>query len=143
MTRRPVILLQAMLTALALSAVAPGPAQASDSHHSGPYAGFGEYLTVGEQQRVILNCRRELGLRGPATFKAVYPSNPPGGQTLLRIAPDRRLSDANATRINACADRVLGRAVAQPEVTARAFAPRCFDGAPVLVGGATYCIRGN
>jgi hypothetical protein len=143
MIRRPEALLPAMLTALAVSAVAAGQSKASDTYHNGPNAGFGEYVTVNEQQRVLLNCRRELGLHGPATFKAVYPSNPPGGQTLLRIAPDRRLSEANATQINACADRILGRAVAQPEDVAREFTPGCFDGAPVLVGGATYCIRGN
>lgn len=143
MTCRPKAMLPALLTALVLAGHNAGPAAASETHYSLPNAGFDSYVPVSEQRRVILTCRDELGLRGPATLKAVYPSNPPGGQTLLRIAPDQRLSAANAAHVNACADRVLGREVVQSDPGARENAPRCFDGAPVFVGGATYCIRGN
>ena len=137
--------LKTLLPLLAAALIAPlaatGPATA-DTYRVSTHPGFDRFVTTNEQRRILLQCRRDIGVRGAATFNAIFPDNPPGGQTLLRIAPDGRLSVAQASQVNACADRALGLPVAQPVAAQREFTPRCFKGAPILMGGSSYCIGG-
>jgi len=104
------------------------------------------YIPVLEQRAAILDCRYEMGLRGPARFGAEWPEVPPGGQTITWILPGPNLGPAQADRINGCADERLGRnptprfASDTPETTERRTCPRH---APVIFGGAAYCLKGN
>jgi hypothetical protein len=112
------------------------------------FAESGRYIPVLEQRAAILDCRYEMGLRGAARFAAEWPEIPPGGQTITWILPGPDLNPAQTDRINACADERLGRkptprfASDAPEKTERRYGP-CPRNAPLLFGGATYCIKGN
>lgn len=114
-------------------------------------AGFADpnrYIPVLEQREAILDCRYEMGLRGPARFAAEWPEIPPGGQTVSWIVPGPNLSPAQTDRVNECADKRLGRnptprfASSQQRTVERRFS-RCPKRAAVLVGGSGYCIKGN
>ncbi|MGX0904076.1 hypothetical protein ACSSV8_002662 [Roseovarius sp. MBR-79] len=111
-------------------------------------ADVNRYIPVLEQRTAILDCRYEMGLRGAARFGAEWPELPPGGQTITWILPGSNLSPAQADRVNACADERLGRnptprfAVERREHTERRYSA-CPRHAPVIVGGSTYCLRGN
>jgi hypothetical protein len=104
------------------------------------------YIPVLEQRAAILDCRYEMGLRGRARFGAEWPEVPPGGQTITWILPGPNLPPAQADRVNACADERLGRnptprfASGTPTPEPRQFRP-CPRHAPVLFGGATYCLK--
>ncbi|MGR3462420.1 MAG: hypothetical protein ACU0AX_08810 [Roseovarius sp.] len=106
------------------------------------------YIPVLEQRAAILDCRYEMGLRGPARFGAEWPEVPPGGQTITWILPASNLSPAETDQINECADERLGRnptprfASNGRNGTSRRYVV-CPRHAPVLFGGTTYCIKGN
>lgn len=112
----------------------------------GPSAGSADatrYIPVLEQRAAILECRREMGLRGAARFGGEWPEIPAGGQTITWIAPSPNLAPAQADRINECADSRLGRAPT-PRFTSsvpveRTVVQLCPRGASVLVGGNGYC----
>ncbi len=99
------------------------------------------YITIQEQRKAILDCRYDLGLRGRSVFGGEWPDTPQGGQTFIWIAPSANLSAEAADQINACADEKLGR---HPSPRASTGDTQdnagCPPGAPVLFGGATYCI---
>lgn len=125
------------LTLLLLGAtglVAGQKAQASD-----PY----RYIPVMEQRAAILDCRRDLGMRGPVRFGGEWPELPLGGQAHVWIVPGPNLSVSQADQINICADEALGR-VPSPRLAAETETAEfgaCPSHAPVIFGGATYCIR--
>ncbi|MFU8836260.1 hypothetical protein [Roseovarius autotrophicus] len=107
----------------------------------------GRYIPVLEQRGAILDCRYDMGLHGAARFGAVWPELPPGGQTVTWIVPGPNLSPEQADRVNACADERLGRAQT-PRFATQAQSPaeraeyrKCPPGAPILLGGAAYCIK--
>jgi len=106
----------------------------------GTTAAAERYIPVHEQRKAIMDCRYEMGFRGPAHFGAEFPDVPPGGQTHLWIIPDANLSVANADRINACADERLGRSPAKVEVTRTEHVGACPASASVLYGGVGYCV---
>ncbi|NCO23008.1 MAG: hypothetical protein GW905_13745 [Rhodobacterales bacterium] len=111
------------------------------------FANPSRYIPVLEQRAAILDCRYDMGLRGAARFGAEWPETPPGGQTVTWILPGPNLTPAQTDEINKCADKRLGRA-ATPRFTSGAKTERfeyrkCPPGAPVIVGGATYCIKRN
>lgn len=102
------------------------------------------YIPVKEQRRAILDCRYDMGFRGRSVFGGVWPETPSGGQTTLWIAPDANLSAHDADRINACADVALDRTPTPLFAMGGAGSVTdhgvCPPGAPVIFGGATYCI---
>jgi hypothetical protein len=106
------------------------------------------YIPVLEQRAAILDCRYEMGLRGPARFGAEWPELPPGGQTITWILPATNLSPSQADRVNACADERLGRnptprfASENAEPVERRYVA-CPRHASVIFGGSTYCLRGK
>ena len=99
------------------------------------------YYPANEQRAAILDCKHELGRGGRAVFQAVWQEYPPAGNSVLRILPRGGVSKADARWINACADEKLGRARIpagkKPRKVPRGTCPRY---APVLYGGAAYCI---
>jgi len=121
-----------------ISAVAPAKVSADPNR----------YIPVLEQRAAILDCRYEMGLRGPARFGAEWPEIPPGGLTVTWILPRHGLSPQQADRINECADQRLGR---NPTPRFASAAPATHEGrsngcprhAPVLFGGSTYCLKGR
>jgi hypothetical protein len=104
------------------------------------------YIPVQEQRAAILDCRYEMGLRGPARFGAEWPELPPGGQTITWILPGANLSPEQTDRVNECADERLGRAAAPrfasgAQKTQQKTYRACPRHAPVIFGGSTYCIK--
>ncbi|WP_299845726.1 hypothetical protein [uncultured Roseovarius sp.] len=106
------------------------------------------------QRAVILNCKDRLGVRGKARI-GIYEAEPgSGGGTVLRILSSGWVTPKKAERINACADRALGRAptsgsVATTRRSTVAAAPArpatrssglCPKHASVLYGGTSYCV---
>lgn len=112
------------------------------------FANPGPRIPVQEQRKAILDCRYEMGIRGPARFGATWSELPPGGSTVSWIVPGTNLSPAQADRINECADQRLGRA-STPRFASEAqeksvrVRRTCPAHAPVMFGGSTYCLRGN
>lgn len=105
-------------------------------------------IPVQEQRKAILDCRYEMGIRGPARFGATWSELPPGGSTVSWIVPGSSLSPAQADRINECADQRLGRAetprfATESQRQSVRVRKTCPAYAPVILGGSTYCIRGN
>ena len=45
-----------------------------------PAAASGRHIPVMEQREAILDCRYEMGLRGPVRFGAQWPDLPPGAR---------------------------------------------------------------
>jgi hypothetical protein len=125
-------------TALGLGLVSLGPSRA--------LADPARYIPVLEQRAAILDCRYEMGIRGPARFGAEWPEIPPGGQTITWILPGQGLGPEQTDRINECADQRLGRAptprfaTGAPQAKPEAYGT-CPRHAPVLFGGSTYCIK--
>lgn len=109
------------------------------------FADPNRYIPVLEQRAAILDCRYEMGLRGAARFGAEWPETPPGGQTVTWILPGPNLTPAQTDRINECADERLGRAktprFTSGQTSERFEYRRCPPGAPVILGGTTYCIK--
>lgn len=130
-------LLTSLLTAGAVLAAGSTAARADASRR----------IPVLEQRAAILDCRYEMGLRGTARFGAQWREIPPGGPTVTWIVPGPGLSPSQADRVNQCADERLGRAKT-PRFAAHAEPRRteyrrCPPGAPVILGGAAYCLRRN
>jgi len=131
------LLVAGLGTAFGLGFAALGPTRA--------LAGSGRYIPVLEQRAAILDCRYEMGIRGPARFGAQWPEIPPGGQTITWISPGQGLSPQQADRINECADERLGRnptprfAATTAATTERRYVG-CPSHAPALFGGSTYCL---
>ncbi|MFX0542820.1 hypothetical protein ACEWPM_013930 [Roseovarius sp. S4756] len=99
------------------------------------------YVSAPEQHRAISDCHYKLGKRGYPKLRATYVAYPWGGDTVMRILPDRRVSPNDAAWINACADAKLGRAT--DTVVRRVIVKRvngCPKHAPTLYGGVQYCI---
>lgn len=99
------------------------------------------YHTANEQRAAILDCKYDLGHGGRAIFQAVWQEYPLAGNSVLKILPRGGVSTNDAAWINECADKKLGRA--QGAVTPKppeAHRGRCPRNAPVIYGGATYCI---
>ncbi|WP_272009011.1 hypothetical protein [Roseovarius sp. ZX-A-9] len=109
--------------------------------HAGDLPKANRYLSATDQHRAIVDCKYELGSPGWAKMEVVYVAYPWGGDSVFRILPDRNVSAADAAWINECADKKLGResrpAAATPQQEARG---RCPKHAPVLYGGARYCV---
>jgi len=99
------------------------------------------YHTANEQRAAILDCKYDLGNGGRAIFQAVWQEYPLAGNSVLKILPRGGVSKADAAWINDCADKTLGRSKgvlgAKPQEKRRDNCPR---NAPVIYGGATYCI---
>jgi len=99
------------------------------------------YHTANEQRAAILDCKYDLGNGGRAIFQAVWQEYPPAGNSVLKILPRGGVSQTDAAWINDCADKKLGRAQGalspKPHAANRGPCPR---NAPVIYGGATYCI---
>lgn len=105
-------------------------------------------IPVQEQRAAILDCRYEMGIRGPARFGATWSELPPGGSTVSWIVPGSNLSPAQADRINECADQRLGRATTPRFATETQrqnvrVQSACPAHAPMIYGGSTYCLRRN
>ncbi|WP_135505479.1 hypothetical protein [Roseovarius aestuariivivens] len=99
------------------------------------------YLSVTEQREALVDCKFELGRGGWPAFKASYVEKPWGGQTLLRIEPGANVNAQDAAWINSCADQKLGRSsevIERPVERASGFCPKH---APVIYGGARYCLK--
>lgn len=99
------------------------------------------YHTANEQRAAILDCKYDLGNGGRAIFQAVWQEYPLAGNSVLKILPRGGVSTADAAWINQCADKKLGRAQGatapkRPDARGR----QCPRNAPVIYGGATYCI---
>ncbi|MFU8777852.1 MAG: hypothetical protein ACNA7M_09315 [Roseovarius sp.] len=112
------------------------------------FANPGPRIPVQEQRKAILDCRYEMGLRGPVRFGATWSELPPGGSTVSWIVPGSNLSPVQADRINECADQRLGRAqtprfATQTQTQSVRVRGSCPSHAPVLFGGSIYCLRGN
>lgn len=96
------------------------------------------HYPANEQSIALTDCHYERGLSGWPTIEAVYVPYPWGGDTVMRVLPDQRSTEADATWVNACADRKLGRnSQPQPVEGSSSSCPR---GASVLYGGAGYCV---
>lgn len=98
-------------------------------------------LSVSEQRSALVDCKYKLGRRGWPRLQATYVEYPWGGQTDLRLLPHGSVSVEDAAWINACADERLGRGGPAGAAPVRAFRGACPAHAPVIYGGAIYCIR--
>ncbi|NHQ72876.1 hypothetical protein HAT86_00140 [Roseovarius gahaiensis] len=100
------------------------------------------YHTANEQRAAILDCKYDLGRGGRAIFQAVWQEYPLAGNSVLKILPRGGVSNADAAWINDCADKKLGRLQGQVGAKPReALRGNCPRNAPVIYGGATYCIK--
>ena len=108
--------------------------------HAADFPKQKDRLSASEQRGAIVDCKYELGRSGWPLLQATYVEYPWGGKTVMRILPHGNVSTQDAAWINACADDRLGRGqrLATPAQTSHNPCPRH---APVIYGGATYCIR--
>ncbi|WP_245964070.1 hypothetical protein [Roseovarius spongiae] len=98
------------------------------------------YIAATDQHRAILDCHHALRVGGWPLMQATYVAYPWGGDTVMRVLPDRTVSPRAAAWINSCADSKLGRASVAHVAPRRVLNARCPRGAEVIRGGAGYCI---
>ncbi len=110
--------------------------------HAGELPERNGYIPAPAQHSAILDCKYELGTHGWPRIQATYVAYPWGGDSVLRIVPDHQISAQDAAWINACADKKLGRISAPADgAPVQPRRNKCTKNAPVIYGGATYCIR--